>query len=228
MRRSLQVLALVFVLGLLLGLAWLLSQKQSPLYQPIKSYQLTSTIQQVSQQELDAVIEPYLGHSFWDIPLDELQADLVRLDWILDASVKRKWPNLLFVAVEEQTAVARWHDHGLVNRMGEVFFPTELTGFENLVQLNGKLEASAKILKGLAVFQQQLAPLEMMVARLSLSSDGVWRIQTLNGVTVVVDDANHVSKIDRFVRAHPQIESELRNSASVYDLRYSNGFIVGQ
>jgi cell division protein FtsQ len=57
--------------------------------------------------------------------------------------------------------------------------------------------------------------------------DGVWRIQVLDGPMIVIDQQHSQQKLSRFLAAFPQLNPQLRKSAQVFDLRYSNGFIVG-
>ena len=224
-RRLFQLLALIITVTVTVALVWLMTQKNSPLYQPIKSIQLISDTNQVSRKEIDEAVAPYLGLSFWKIPLHKIQADLTRLDWIKSAEVKRQWPNLLYISFTEQKPVARWNESGLINTLGQVFFPKSITEFENLVQLQGELDDSSAILSQLVFLQKQFDQLDMLVAELSYY-DQVWRISVLDGPEIVVDSELFEKKIVRFVRAYPKVDLELRKSARIYDLRYSNGFII--
>ena len=227
-RRSAQVLLLLTAIVLLALIAWSSTQKNSPFYQPIQAFELVSSVNQVTPQEIQKTVEPYLGKSFWDIPLNLIQADLVRLDWIESAEVKRKWPNLLYIWVKEQVPVARWGEAGLVNQSGQVFFPLSIEGFENLVRLNGALDESEDVLRNLIALQKSLTALELMIEEINLSADKVWHIQILNGPKIVLDSLDYEHKLQRFIMAYPKLESDMRKSARVYDLRYSNGFIIAQ
>ena len=226
-QRLFQVVILFATIACLLAIGWLLTQKDSPFFQPIENYQLTSPVQQLSRAETDRVIGPYLGSSFWDIELDTIQAELVRLDWVLSAQVKRKWPNHLYISIQEQIPVARWNQDGLINGYGHVFFPSDIQGFTNLVRLNGRLDQSQFILQEFIQMQALLERVSLSTSQLSYEN-GVWLIQVLNGSEIIVDSTESRSKIERFVRALPEMDKTLRSSAQVYDLRYSNGFIVSE
>ena len=228
MRRSLQILILVLALLTIVLIGWLSTQKDSPLYKPIERYELVLPINQVTKGEVDAALNPYLGASFWDIPLNKIQADLTRLDWVQSAQVKRKWPNLLYISVKEQIPIARWGEAGLVNRLGEVFFPESINNFTNLVKLDGSLADSERVLRNLIELQKQFTDLEFIIKSLSLSADDVWNISFLNGPTVVLDSLNYEQKLQRFLKAYPKLDPEMRKSARIYDLRYSNGFIIAK
>ena len=227
-RRSIQIAVLVLALFLLGLVGWLSTQKDSPFYQPIENYELVSPLQQVTQNEISSAVKPYLGSSFWDIPLNKIQADLTHLDWVKSAQVKRKWPNLLYISIKEQVPVARWGEAGLVNRSGEVFFPKSIEGFKNLVQLDGALDQSEQVLRHFINLQSQFSNLDLTIKSLSLSSDNVWHIGFLNGPSVILDSLNYEHKLQRFLKAYPKLDLAMRKSARIYDLRYSNGFIIAK
>jgi cell division protein FtsQ len=228
MKRSVQIILLILLIFVLALLGWLFTQKSSPLYQPIQAYQLVTPTAQVSSDEIDKVVKPYLGHSFWDIALNQIQADLTRLDWVRSSEVKRKWPDLLYISITEHVPVARWGESGLVNRSGNVFFPHEITGFENLVRLDGQLEDSQTVLRKFIALQQQFKALDLTIEAVSLSPDKVWNIHILNGPEIVLDSLDYQQKLKRFILAYPKLDSAMRKSARTYDLRYSNGFIVAK
>ena len=226
--RSVKVLFLLIALAIVLGGGWLLTQKNSPLYQPITSFELVSSINQVSEKEINEAVKPYLGGSFWDVPLNKIQAELTRLDWVHSSQVKRKWPDLLYISINEQIPVARWGEAGLVNRSGQVFFPKSMDGFTDLVMLDGTLADSEKVLRNLIALQNQFSNLDMVIRSLSLSADQIWHIQFLDGPGIVLDSLNYEHKLQRFIKAYPKLDMEMRKSARIYDLRYSNGFIIAK
>ena len=228
MHRVLRSALLLFILGTLALATWLLIQEDSPLFRPIQQYELVSEIQHVKPAEIDAVMQRYLGRSFWEVELEAIQSELTRLDWASSALVKRSWPDQLYVSIQEQKPVARWEQTGLVNQAGVVFYPKELAGFNNLVVLEGQLADSAKILVRLSNFQATLKPIEFTISALNLQLDGIWNISLLDGSKIILDIADDDVKLDQFVRAYSKLSMALRKSPQVYDLRYSNGFIVGK
>ncbi len=227
MPRLLRGAVWLTILGVLVAVIWLLMQKDSPLFRPIQQYELISEIQHVKPAEIDAVMQRYLGRSFWEVELETIQSELTRLDWVSSALVKRSWPAQLYVSIQEQKPVARWGKTGLINQAGLVFYPNDLAGFNNLVVLEGQLADSAKILVRLAKFQTALKSVEFTISALSLQSDGIWKIGLLNGSKIILDKTDDDVRLDQFVRAYPKLSMALRKSPQVYDLRYSNGFIVG-
>lgn len=219
---------LIFVLISIAVAVWLLSQKDSILFKPIQKYELQSEISYLKPVEIDNIMSRYLGLSFWDVDLERIQSELTRLDWASSAKVKRNWPDQLYVMIEEQKPVARWEDSGLVNQDGVVFYPKETSVFNYLVVLRGELENSGGILLALSHFQSQLNAIKFTVSELKQQLDGVWRISLSNGSEIILEGQESERKLKTFVLAYPKLSKPLRKSPQMYDLRYSNGFIVGK
>ncbi|PLA75161.1 hypothetical protein CYQ88_02750 [Hydrogenovibrio sp. SC-1] len=192
----------------------------------LSKVQLKGSVEQVSQAQVQEVVEPYMGKSFWRVDLERLHADLVRMEWVYQAQVTRRWPNQLRVELIEQTPVARWQDEGLLNQLGEIFYPHQIDPFQQLVKLDGNPLNAASILQTLSDFQQQFSQLGWHIEKLSQQPDRSWQLDFLSGIRLLVDDTDQKSKIDRFMRAFAKTDPALRKFAQVYDLRYSNGFVI--
>jgi len=225
-RRSLVVLVVIFLSAW--GISWLFSDQASPLFKPIEHYELAGDLHFLQAEEVDQVLSHYYGVSFWQVELDVIQSELVRLEWVSQAVVKRHWPNRLYIEVVEQVPVARWGDTGLINQMGELFFPKEHNEFAHLILLEGEREDAHKVLSALTLFQKTLNPIEFTISSLKHQLDGGWRITLANGSKIILGSKASGHKLETFVSAYPQLVKSLRKSAQVYDLRYSNGFIVGK
>ncbi|MBF6058580.1 MULTISPECIES: cell division protein FtsQ/DivIB [Thiomicrorhabdus] len=227
-KRLLRILLLLALLGAVGVLLVYSSKEDSPFFKPIQDFKILTPLQHVRSEEIKEVLLPYLGSSFWNVPLDEIQSDLARLDWVDKVTVTRSWPDQLYISVQEQFPVARWGDEGLVNREGVVFYPNDIKEFSNLIRLDGDLSRSSDILLMLTRIQPKMKEAGLDVAAVKLRGDGVWDIAMQNGVEVVLGNENWQEHLQRFLRALPALSEDLRNSARRYDLRYSNGFVVGQ
>jgi len=225
--RILQSVALFIVVAFIVIAGWFFAQKKMLFFQPIKQFELVQSLEHIPPTEVHAVVEPYLNQSFWGIDLDQIQAALNSLDWVRYTEVSRQWPDKLSIEITEQSPVARWGESGLINGHGHVFFPASLVGYETLVRLNGPLNMSTRVLAQFVQLQALLEPIDMVVLQLDYRND-VWQVDVLDGPNLIIDSEGFVDKTIRFVRAYPKIDRSLRNSAEIYDLRYSNGFIVGQ
>lgn len=195
---------------------------------PLDNYQILTPLQQVTPDEVQAILQPYLGQSFWDLPLMEIQSKLIRLDWVVNAKVSRSWPNLLSVVLTEQKPIARWGENGLINQAGEVFYPKSLEGFYDLVRLEGDLQYTRQVVRRYVKIQQALKAQKLVVERLRYGNDQVWEVGLFDGPKIILSDGSWKEELERFLLAYPKLEASLRNSATRYDLRYSNGFAISQ
>ncbi len=214
-----------FITGMI-GLVGLVTWAAVSSTSVLSKVQLKGSVEQVSRAQVQEVVEPYMGKSFWRVDLERLHADLVRLEWVYQAQVTRRWPNQLRVELIEQTPVARWQDDGLLNQLGEIFYPHQIEPFQQLVKLDGNPLNAASILKTLSDFQQQFNQLDWHIEKLAQQPDRSWQLDFLSGTRLLVDETNQKSKIDRFMRAFAKTDPALRKFAQVYDLRYSNGFVI--
>jgi len=193
---------------------------------PISQYELLTPLNNIKRPAIDQVVKPYLGQSFWTVNLDELQSDLIKMDWVYRAQVKRQWPHTLLISIEEQNPVVRWGENALLNKYGEIFYPLNIQNYQNLVLLKGPVQHSKLILKDLVQMQTQFNQLSWRIKSLSEAADGVWTVQFIKAPTVVLDEAQWVHKLNRFILSYKKVKLSVRKLATQIDLRYSNGFVV--
>lgn len=194
----------------------------------IKTIVLEGSLEQVEKASLNKVVEPFIGQSFWQVDLPVLHASLVRLDWVYKAQVARRWPDKIIVDVIEQKPVVRWGDNGLLNHVGEIFYPRNIEAFQNLVVLEGPSESAKSLLSHFQQFQSLLDPLGWHITKLFLQSDNVWKLEFDSGQFMLLNTESWEHKMNRFIRAFPKVKPDLRKFAHLYDLRYSNGFVIKQ
>lgn len=194
----------------------------------ITQVMLEGDLKQVKQHQLDEVLEPFLGQSFWEVDLSQVHAKVVRLDWVYKATVVRRWPDKLRIEVIEQKPVARWGDSALLNHVGEIFYPYNIDVFQQLVTLEGSDASAKQVLIRFQQLQQAFDSLKWSIVKLSVSSGKVWQIDFASGRQMLLDDVSWQAKIARFIRAYGAVKPALRKFAQVYDLRYSNGFVIKQ
>ncbi len=228
----------VILLMLTALVAWQLSEKRSAdssafsskeaswFSYPLSGYELLSPTNQVNREQIDKVLEPYIGTSFWDLPLPEIQAKLMRLDWVVSAKVSRNWPDLLGVVITEQEAIARWGNDGLVNQAGDVFYPSSIEGYDDYVVLNGDLQFAVLVSQRFSEIAPLFTPLELWIESLELLDEQVWELQIYQGPLIRFSEEAWQEEVERFLLAYPKLNADFRNSAVYYDLRYSNGFVM--
>lgn len=219
---------LVLLVILFAGGGFVISQDEASQFQPMESYKLLSPLKAVQKNEIDQVLQAYLGTSFFGVNLNRLQADLTRLDWVYKAEVKRQWPNRFLIKIEEQEPVVLWKQNGLLNKLGDIFYPKDLQPFQNLVKLEGEAQRSRFLLQKLSEFQTVFSNMSWHIKKLTEQADGVWKIEFVKAPTVLIDQEVWQEKLQRFLVAYPKVKQATRKIATQIDLRYSNGFVIKQ
>lgn len=215
------LLGIVFLL-IIAMIAWVIFSPDRVL----QKYSLKTTLKQVKEEQIETIIKPYIGSSFWRLDIKNIHTSLVKLDWVYQAQVSRQWPNSLDIKLVEQVPIARWGEKALISQYGKIFYPPNIDYFTEYVQLTGNSLDSQKLLEKLLIFQNEFNKLNWTINHLEKRIDNVWVINFTSGNKIIVAEKNWHKQISRFMRSYPQIKIDIRSQAQAYDLRYSNGFVL--
>src|SRR5574343_1053065 len=137
---------------------------------------------------LRANVGPRLAGNFFTVDLRAARQAFEEVPWVRKASVRREYPGILHVQLEEHDAVAYWGpDTGsaLVNSQGEVFEANVGdVEQEGLPRLQGPAGTSAEVLQMYGLLEPVFKPLGLDVEELELTGRGGWRA-TLDSEAVV-------------------------------------------
>lgn len=192
---------------------------------PIKSVRLVAVPQKVVAADVLAVVKKEVHGNFLTVDIDRLRLQLEKLPWVRNVSIRREFPNRLAVQFEEHSAVARWNDIALVNRQGEVFSGDTAQALPEFYGVDG---SSAEVLENYAKFSEQLSPLKLQVAKLTLSPRHAWRLNLSNNMTVELGREQMQQRLTRFVEVYSYSLLPVGGGQSemVVDMRYRYGFAV--
>lgn len=225
----------LFVLAIA-GLGWALTTvlQRLPFF-PLREVVVTTPLSQVSPPQIEHAARVALSGNFFTIDLDNARASFEKLPWVRRAEVRRRWPDILELAVEEHVAVARWkqadaadsQDSRLVNSHGEVF---AAAAPDHLPLFAGPEGSAAQLLASYQQFGLTLAAIGRRPQTLVLSAREAWQIKLDNGLVLELgrDESKHplAERIARFTRHYPAAAARLRVAGGVADMRYPNGFTL--
>jgi cell division protein FtsQ len=202
----------------LAGANWLL---RSPLF-PVRVVEVSTPLEHVSRQDLQAVLAHYAAGNFFAARIDEVRSAAEQVPWVRRASVRRVWPDRLELAIEEHVAFARWGSEGLVNTQGERFAASSDAALPLFI---GPPGSEAEITRRYGRFAKTLAPLGSPLERVVLSARHGWQLRLANGLQITLgrDVEAADDRLARFVETYARGGSM---RADVVDLRYPNGFAV--
>jgi len=207
---------------LYLGAGYLLNPENLP----VRSVRIETPLKQVTQQQLRQLISAHVQEGFIRLDVDAIRHDLEALPWVYQASVRRSWPDVLMVRIEEQQAVARWGNAGLVNRHGELFTPQDKSDWSQLPLLRGPEGTEMTVVKQYQEVLEMLTPLGIKVSNLTMNERRAWSLRLSNGLQMVLGRNDTHLRMLRFVRVYADVLKPRLEAIDSVDLRYTNGFAV--
>lgn len=210
------------------AVVWFLSR---PLF-PLREVVVVTPPAQVTTAQLEYVARAAIRGNFFSVNLETVRAAFEKLPWVRHAEVRRRWPDVLELRLEEHQAVAYWtiSDSGetqLVNRQGEVFAASSNA---DMPAFSGPQGSSSYVQAKYREFSEMVSPLGKKLVAVSLSAREAWQLKLDDGMVIILGrDQEKVpvaERLTRFVRAWPQTRDKLGVKVAVADLRYPSGFAL--
>jgi len=194
---------------------------------PLRTVIVVGELHHVSTDAIRTGLAGRVSGNFFAANLDALRGALEQLPWVRRAAVRRQWPDLIQVRIEEHVPVARWTDRRLVNTYGELFAGDLDTV---LPVLGGPPGTERQVAARFAAFSALVAPLGTELVELVLSPRHAWQIKLASGTTLELGRERPrepaEARLERFVAVYPQVVADLGQPVAHADLRYPNGFAV--
>lgn len=175
---------------------------------------------------LQKALNKHLGEGFFSLDLNAVKNEVEAMPWIYSASLRRRWPGTVMIAVKEQYPVASWNEEYYLNEYGEVFRPPEPVDIESVPDLLGPADRAKDVLMQYVSYREKLAAVDEGVALLSLEKRGAWRLRLKSGIDIKLGRAPLEEKLNRFLRAYRQGLSSKVGEIQSIDARYTNGIAV--
>ncbi len=196
----------------------------------VRLVQVEGTFQQVKASEVKQVATALSERGFLGVDVEQLKEAVEAMPWVKQASVRRLWPDTLFISLEEQTASARWGDKGLVSPNGELFFPQstslQMPQFKPLPMLFGPGGNGAVVLAKYRKIEKMMAGSNLQGVRLEQDERRAWKVTLSSGVKLLLGRKQSEARLARFIRLYPHVLSTWESVIDEVDLRYTNGFAV--
>ncbi|MEE4191189.1 MAG: FtsQ-type POTRA domain-containing protein [Halieaceae bacterium] len=193
---------------------------------PVNRVVVSGEMQQLSRDELMAVISDSLSGGFLWLDLQTVREPLESLPWVHRAVVRRQWPDSIEVQVVEQRPIAHWRDDAYLNHAGEVFRPGNVQPLAGLPTLSGPEGSQAELMNRYRKVQEQLQPLGLKVTALQMSSRGGLTAQLEGGGELVFGRDGLDEKLTRLTSIYRARLAARRDELARVDLRYSQGAAV--
>ena len=220
--RSGGVLLLVAVIAV--TAYWIHEKIQDPSLMPVKSVVLDGSFEHVKRSELESIISSAMSGGFFLLDVSRIQSALKQLQWVSAVTVRRVWPDVLVIKIEEHVPFARWGTTQLISQRGELFAPQLEESFPDLPQIDAEAQFAADVMQRFSRISELLHG-EAVVARLRRNARSGWTLWLASGVRIELGNS---SVMERLARASLLLNHFAGRTAmlDVIDARYSGGVAV--
>jgi cell division protein FtsQ len=194
---------------------------------PIESIVVNGPFQRVTPLQIEEAISDELDAGFFGADVGRMQQKIQALAWIDGATVARRWPNRIAIAVSEQVPAAIWGESGLLNVRGELFVTDARHIPAELPRLSGPGDRSDDVARRYLAVRDELIPLGLDVRRVHLDARGAWDMTLTNGVEIRLGRRNVDERTGLFLDVVANIITGRAADIDYVDMRYSNGFTIG-
>jgi cell division protein FtsQ len=198
---------------------------KSAQYFPIHNVKIFG-VQHLEHADVQKLVSPLIDSGFFLVDVDKIKERLLQLPWVAQVVVRRIWPDMVVVAINEKNPVALWNDNSLLSSAGELFTPAIKTYPAGLPQLAGPAGEQILMAQYYAKMSSVLTPLHCKITRLELSPAMAWSLTLNNGTKLSVGHKDILTRLNHFVKVYPKIVGDRISDVEYIDLRYPNGMAV--
>ena len=201
---------------------------------PVARVVIEGKLKYISAEEIaDTVGKLVGGKNLVTLDLARLHNALVQMPWMAQVAVTKRFPDTIEVQVVEHSPSARWRTSGVYdNTTDSVFYP-DLRGIDlPLVILSAPHDSLAgDLYQHAAQFIALCARTPYFIKEVHLDAVRGYRIRLEGDVWLILGRETSANlpliRLKRFLLAFPQTKLKL-SEISYVDLRYDNGFAVGE
>lgn len=176
-------------------------------------------LKNVPREQVLAAIGVHEGSSLIGFNALRAREKLAKLDWVVEASVLRLFPNRLHIELKERRPYALWQDHGrffVIDESGQAMRRLNPAKWSHLpvVAGEGAQQTAATLVNQLAVHSS----LRLLVRAAARVADRRWTLYLANGIKVLLPANNVPGALQRLVDLEAEQGILNRDIASI-DLR---------
>lgn len=167
----------------------------------------------LSTDDIISTLNADVGTPILSINLEKVREELLRNDWVKDAAIERRMPNVLYVSITERKPIAIWQKDKklyLVDEEGHVIAPDDIKKFVGLTHVIGNdAPANALSLNEELEKDPELAKKVVSAVRYG---DRRWNLILEQGITIKMPEIS-------FDKAYRYL-SKLNESGKLFDNNY--------
>ena len=187
-----------------------------------------------AEDELLEIAFPFLGDSYWNLSVEELRSAVESHPWVRQATVSKRWPEKVWVGVDEYVPVARWNQGYLLSMNGDLIGAEVGNAYDHLPLfslpwvLTPKADQVRALVRQYNDLQSVLNTLAMQIQELTMLTTNNLSLRLVGGLEIHLGTAGHRERLQRFVRFSESLGLEELAKLETVDLRYPNGVAIRQ
>ena len=193
---------------------------------PLRTLRVVGDLERVDAARLRATVMPHARRGFFAVRLEDAQAAVATLPWVESAEVRKQWPDVLIVRVEEHRPFAWWGADQLLSERGRLFPAANVAVPKGLPRFEGPVSRSKDLVALYNESRALFAPIGVDVQALRIDARGSWSMTLSNGAELLLGRDDARLRLARFARLLPQLQTQDPRTLARADLRYTNGFAL--
>ena len=218
--RVICILGALAVIFVVFGFSYVSSAEKFP----IKHVRVEGDYTHEDPNQIKSLVTPLVAQGLFSVNLGAIQTELQQLPWVQSAVVSRVWPDEILITLTEKMPLARTAKNGVLTQTGDLFFPAANQIPNDLPLFEGEAANYKMMAEAYQHFSAILAPLDLHILELRLTSGMIWRVRLSNGMTVTIGGEEMDARLQRFSQVYSKLFAN--RIASSVDLRYQQGLAI--
>ena len=204
---------------------------------PVNSIVITGEMPYTQREEvLEAINDIDLGN-FFQVNVNDIQAQVSLLPWVYSVAVRKQWPNEVKIYIVDQTPIALWNGDFILNQFGKAFQAEQKAIKHTIPEFFGPEGSELLALENFTNLNDLLEYRDLSIDELILSERFSWQLTLNNGIRLNLGREERVKRVQRFMDVYPLINTHLieqnnskkalKQAVDYIDLRYDTGLAVG-
>lgn len=183
-------------------------------------------IDEAAQHYMFNYLHGDLQGGYFTTDLAMIRDKALRLSWVERVVIVRSWPDTVVVNVTPRHPIAKWGTGRFLSDAGVVFQPVQYVNQTHLPLLHGPVTQSRLMMTKYRDINHMFAPLGLRLKELYLTERMTWFMQFDNGLRLIVDQDQTMSKLQRLSDLSKSDLQLVWSQIAAIDLRYRNGLAI--
>ena len=174
---------------------------------PVNSIVITGEMPYTQREEvLEAINDIDLGN-FFQVNVNDIQAQVSLLPWVYSVAVRKQWPNEVKIYIVDQTPIALWNGDFILNQFGKAFQAEQKAIKHTIPEFFGPEGSELLALENFTNLNDLLEYRDLAIDELILSERFSWQLALNNGIRLNLGREERVKRVQRFMDVYPLINT---------------------